>query len=399
MHILTALTYYRPHYSGLTIYTERVARGLASRGHRVTVLTSRFDPQLPAVERLDGVQVIRPRVWFRLSKGVIMPGMFYWAWKLARQADVIHLHVPQLDAALIALLGRLMGKPVVLTYHCDLRLPAGLVHRLANWASDRANALTARLSNAIVTNTRDYAEHSPHLRPFLQKLQAIYPPVQVAEADAAQRLAFRRKYALQDGERLIGMVSRLATEKGVEHLAYALPQVLERFPTARVLFVGPYQNVVGEEQYAQKLAPLLERLGAHWTFLGVISDEELGAFYRECEVLVLPSLNSTESFGMVQVEAMSCGKPVIATDLPGVRIPVTRTGMGKLVPPADSQALAQALMDVLSAPQDYRGNPENLIPQTTVEAVTAAYEALFERLLGAPSRVSAGEKHVQEGKG
>src|SRR3990170_4409896 len=101
MRILISLMYYRPHYSGLTIYTERQARALAARGHQVTVLTSRFDPAPPAFEQVDGVTVIRPWVLMRLSKGVIMPGMPLWAWRLVRQADVVNAHVPQPDAALI----------------------------------------------------------------------------------------------------------------------------------------------------------------------------------------------------------------------------------------------------------------------------------------------------------
>ena len=85
MHILTTLTYYRPHYSGLTIYAERLARALVERGHQVTVLTSRYDRSLPAQEVRDGVQIIRPHVLMNVSKGVLMPTMFYWAWVNIRQ--------------------------------------------------------------------------------------------------------------------------------------------------------------------------------------------------------------------------------------------------------------------------------------------------------------------------
>ena len=94
MRILIALTYYRPHYSGLTIYAEREARALAARGHQVTILTSRYSPDLPSYEIQDGIEVIRPKVWFHLSKGVIMPSIPIWAWRLARKADVISASRP-----------------------------------------------------------------------------------------------------------------------------------------------------------------------------------------------------------------------------------------------------------------------------------------------------------------
>ena len=378
MRILIALTYYRPHYSGLTIHAEREARALAERGHQVTVLTSRFDPALPFREVQHGVEIIRPRVLMHISKGVIMPSMPYWAWKLARQADVVHLHAPQFDAAAIALLARLNRKPVVLTYHCDLRLPAGTVHAIANQISNLANHITGRLANVIVHNTRDYAENSPFLQDYLEKVHPILPPVEVTPITLQDREDFRRKFKIKPGQRLIGMAARLATEKGVEYLAEALPIVLERFPQARVLFVGPHQNVVGEEDYAQRLAPLIESLGEHWSFLGVVSPTQMTTFFHECEVTVLPSINSTESYGLVQVESMTCGTPVIATDLPGVRVPVTMSGSGLIVPARNHLALAEALIAILENPSSFSGNPAIVVQQSMPEAVAIEYEKTFE---------------------
>jgi glycosyltransferase involved in cell wall biosynthesis len=381
MHILTALTYYRPHYSGLTIYTERVAAALARRGHQVTILTSRFDPSLPAEEMMDGVKVVRLGVAMHISKGVIMPGMLSSAWQLSRQADIIHLHTPQLDAAAISLFGRLLGKPVVLTHHCDLRLPSGWMHRLANQVSNLANLVTASSSNVIIHNSRDYAENSPFLRRYLNQLHPVPPPVEVAPVSPEQRAAFRQKFNLQPGQRIIGMVSRLATEKGVEHLAQALPIILQQIPQARLLFVGPYQNVVGEEAYARRLAPLIEQVGEHWSFLGVLTPVELAAFYHECEVTVLPSINSTESYGIVQVESMACGAPVVASNLPGVRVPVTETGMGVVIPVANSSELARAVIEILNDPGSAKGHPQNLLARSTPDAVAEEYEKIFTSLL------------------
>jgi len=377
MHILIALTYYRPHYSGLTIHAEREATTLVRRGHQVSVLTSRFDPDLPPNELRDGVTVIRPRILFRVSKGVIMPSMPYWAWKLAKRADVIHLHVPQFDAAPIAVLSRILGKPIVLTYHCDLRLPSGIIHRIANSVSNLTNHITARLANVIVHNTRDYAEHSDFLQPYLDKLHPIYPPVEVTQVSEDDRQAFRAKYQIQPDQQIIGMAARLATEKGVEYLAEALPAVLNQYPKARVLFVGPYQNVVGEESYAERLAPQIDRLGEHWTFLGIISQIEMASFFHECDVTILPSINSTESYGLVQVESITCGTPVIASNLPGIRIPVTETGMGRLVGPENADELARSIISILDHPEEYRGKPDKLVSYSTPESVAVEYEKTF----------------------
>ena len=95
--------------------------------------------------------------------------------------------------------------------------------------------------------------------------------------------------------------------------------------------------------------------------MGVVTPVEMSAFFHESEVFVLPSLNSTESFGMVQVEAMACGTPVIASNLPGMRVPVLETGCGLLVPPANPGELAKPLIAILDEPGRYRGQPEKLV--------------------------------------
>lgn len=380
MNILVCLTYYRPHYSGLTIYAERLARALAEAGHQVTVLTSRYDLNLPAQTEQDGVKVMRLNVAWRVSKGVIMPSMPFRALQLAKKADVVHLHVPQLDASYIAVLSRLIGKPVVLTYHCDLMLPKGLVHKIANQVSHLANHVSAIAANVIVTNTRDYAEHSPFLRHYLNKVQVIQPPTELPPVSEAEIEQLRMKVGIQNDEQVIVMAARLATEKGVEFLVQAMPEVLERHPKARVLFVGQHENVFGEEAYALKLTPLIERLGKAWSFLGVLPSQELAAVFHLANVLVLPSINSTESYGMVQVEAMTCGTPVVATDLPGVRQPVAMTGMGLVVPPQDAKALAHAINTILDNPVRFSGDAAAVAERFSSKTIAQQYVAIYKKL-------------------
>jgi glycosyltransferase involved in cell wall biosynthesis len=381
MHILIGLTYYRPHTSGLTIYAERLARAFARRGHEVSVLTSQDNRQLARLEFMDGVTVVRVPPLMRVSKGLIMPGMPSEAWKLARRVDVVNLHMPQLDAAYIAWIGKMMHKPVVLTYQCDLRLPHGMIHSIANPVSNAANHVAAWGSDAIVSLTRDYAEHSAYLVQYMDKLHVLDALVELAPASEMDIQAFRAKFGIHPGQRIIGMAARLATEKGVEYLVEALPQVLAHIPNARVLFVGSYQNVVGEHAYAARVLPMIDGLKDHWSLLGNLSPVEMTAFFKTLDVLVMPSLNSTEAFGLVQVEAMSCGTPVIASDLPGVRVPVTMSGMGRIVPVADAPAIAQAILDILAEPERYRGNYAEVMHKYSPDVIAAGYEKLFEDIL------------------
>lgn len=380
MKILIVLTYYRPHVSGLTIYVERLARALVARGNQVTVLTSQYDKQLPRKENIDGVHVVRAPVAFRVSKGVVMPTFGFEATRQTLRHDAISLHLPQLDAAGVALRGRLLKRPVVLTYHCDLRLPSGVINILANRVVETANRLAAGLADKIVAYTEDFAINSPFISRYLDKLRVISPPVEVHHVDEDEVVEFNRQRRKTQGP-AIGIAARLATEKGVEYLLGALEAILARYPQAEVLFAGQYKNVLGEEMYARSLAPMLKRFHNHWNFLGVLDAQQMARFYKACDVTVLPSVNSTESFGLVQIESMICGTPVVASDLPGVRQPVHTTGMGKIVPIRNSAALAEAILEVIDQPQDFQRDPEVIIQRFSPAAAAQCYEDLFQMLL------------------
>ena len=396
MKILEVLTYYRPWVSGLTIYVERLSRALALQGHDVTVLTSQYDPSLPQFDVIDEVKIVRIPVAFRVSKGVIMPSFGPMAWKLAQQTDVIHLHLPQFDAPGVAARGRLLGKPVVLTYHCDLQLPVGLFNRMVDKVVWAQNRLAGELADAIVTYTRDYGTHSPYLSTYLgRKLYIIPPPVELAPCTTTDVLAFREKYQLA-GRKVIGIAARLATEKGVEVLLNALPLILEKHPEAIVLHAGPYQNILGEEAYAAKLAPLFEKYRNHYFLLGNLEGAALTAFYKNLDVLTVTSLNSTESFGLVQIEAMRNGVAVAACALPGVRQPVTMTGMGEVTAVGNPTALAQAINRILHDQAGYIKSPELIAESFSPQQTAGEYVRLFRDLQQGRRDSSAAEPPAYE---
>ena len=383
MRILTVLTYYRPHTSGLTIYVERLARTLCKRGHEVTVLTSQFDKNLPREETVDGVRIVRAPVWFRVSKGVIMPTFGFLAWKLVLDHDIIHLHLPQFDAAGVALRGRLLRKPTVITYHCDLELPAGLFNRLVNQVVLLMNDLAGRFTHRIGAYTDDFATHSPYLRRFSKKVRVILPPVELPEASTEEITAFKQQHNPHAKAPVIGMATRFASEKGIEILLAALPKVLAQHPGTLVLYAGQYLDVMGEEAYFEQLKPLITEYQnrGQWKFLGNLNPSQMSGFYQNLDVLVVPSLNSTETFGLVQIEAMINGTPTVASNLPGVRQPPLMTGMGEVVPIGDAEALADAILKILANPDHYAGDPPAIARQFSPQSNAANYEDLYQELL------------------
>ena len=383
MRILHVLTYYRPHISGLTIYVERLSRGLARAGHQVTVLTSQYDRTLARDEIMDGVTIVRVPVLARVSKGVIMPTFGVRLRQLLPGFDLVHLHLPQFDGAGIAINARLFGKPSLLTIHGDIRLPATPFNRLVQPIIDVMNRIAGHHVDCVVSYTEDFARHSRYLSRYAHKLSVLPPPVEVEPPGHDDLAAFRRKWGVTEAQRpLIGMCARLATEKGVEVLVQALQAIRRRRPAARVIFAGPYRDVIGEEAYARRLQPHFDALGEAWTFVGSLQGRELSAFYASCDVTVLPSLNSTESFGLVQVESMLCGTPSICSDLPGVRVPVQTTGMGEVVPPGDAAVLAEAILRVCDNRASYVRPRDFIAQRYSTERTVSAYQSLYSSLIG-----------------
>jgi glycosyltransferase involved in cell wall biosynthesis len=379
--VLMALTYYRPHVSGLTIYVERLAEALAAQGHQVTILTSHYQAALPYDEEINGVRIIRSPVMLRFSKGVLMPAFAAQAIRLLRENDAVSVHLPQFEASLLAFLARfVVRRPTVLTYHCDLQLPPGLLNRVVDQAVFTSNYVAGLLADGIVAYTEDYAIHSRFLSKFPRKRHVIPPPVDIPQPEESAVRAFAARYHLE-GKPVVGFAARFATEKGVEYMLQAIPAILEGAPGTQVLFAGEYRSVLGEDAYMRRLQPLLDRFRDNWTFLGVLDPKEMASFYAACDVTVLPSINSTESFGLVQVESMLCGTPVCASDLPGVRVPVRTTGMGEIVPIRNSPALAEAILRVLQNPVAYKRSRAEVAAHFSTARTCHDYLDLFDALV------------------
>jgi glycosyltransferase involved in cell wall biosynthesis len=299
-----------------------------------------------------------------------------------RAHDIVHLHLPQFDAPGVAFRARLFRKPTVLTYHCDLRLPSGAFNRVVNAVVHGQNNLAALLAHHLVTYTQDYADHSPYLARYASRLTPILPPVELPPPLPGAGERFAEVYRLKGRRPVIGMAARFAADKGVEVLLDALPAVIERHPHTHVLFAGEFEDVMGEHEYAQRLMPRIRQLEqrGHWTFLGNLEPAQMAAFYPNLDVLTVPSLNSTEAFGLVQIEAMLNGVPCVASALPGVRQPVSMHGMGRIAAIGDAADLATKILDVLADPGLYRGDLASIREAYAPDRIAAAYEALFARL-------------------
>lgn len=382
MRILIACSYYAPYVSGLTEYARLLAEGLAERGHAVTVAATRHRRDLARVETLNGVQVHRAPVLATAGRAPLSPGYAGLVRRLASRAGVVNLHLPMADALLVA--GALGRTPLVVTYHCDVAPGGGLLGPPQAWGIDLASRVALRSAAKIAVSTLDYAKASRVLGGHLDRCVEIPP---VAKRPLPAPGSHREAYPV------IGFCGRIVEEKGLDHLLAAMPLVREAHPGARLLIAGEYRQVAGGS-VIERLRPLLPEDGSV-ELLGSLSEEALWSFYRSLDVLVLPSVNSFEAFGMVQVEAMLAGVPVVASDLPGVREPVRRTGMGIVVPPRRSDAIARAVLDLLAAPGDYLRPAPEIDALFGRETALAAYERLFGDAAAGPTAGRHGPRRAR----
>jgi len=377
MKILMALTYYYPHWTGLTAYAQRLAEGLVARGHQVTVVTSLFRDDLLAEDVHNGVRIVRLRSWFRLSRGRVMPGFIPTIHRLMREHDVVQTHTPMLETALVGFLAHRAGRKMLMTHHGDLVMPAGLwdqfVQLTVGFMLDRG----AASADVISIHSQDYADNSDYLRPHLAKVKAIYPPVEIPRPDRAAAAAWRRELGLE-GAKLIGFAGRFVEEKGFDYLLKAVPMVLERIPNAKLAFAGEYKVVY--ENFFGRCKDLIDKYRDHIVMLGLLTDQQkLANFYAMCDVFALPS--RTDCFPSVQIAALLCGTPTVTTDIPGAREVVRVTQMGKLVEPRNERALADGLVEVLTHRERYVKPYEAIRAVFSTEQTVLAYERLLESMI------------------
>ena len=381
MRVLITSTYFHPYSSGLSVYALRLARGLAELGHEVCVLTSQYDPKLAPEETLAGFRVVRVKVGMKLSKGVLMPGLHTQAKKWIAWADVVNVHMPQFESVVIARLAKRAKKPLVVTYHCDLVMSGGWFSRLAGWVTTQLGKWTLKQAQVIVQNTLDYAENSAVLKPYLEKVVEVPTPVDSLDPVPEEAKSFRLRFGLMESDKVLGLAGRVASEKGYEYLAQALPLVWQKYPSARVVHAGSWKGVIGEETYLAKVEQMIQCFGDKWKSLGFLSDEDFMRFFAACDLLVFSSLNATESFGIVQIEALSQGTPVVASDLPGVRQPVFRTGIGRIVPVRDAESLAKGIISILEEGPGARKVPETYLGQFDQKKVAERYQEIYSSMV------------------
>jgi len=334
MKVLLLTNEYPPEKTaGTAMATSFLAEELASRGVRVTVVVN-TRTTAPVRETCCGVEVVRLRP-------LPVP-----ATRMAQRAAML-LHIAQLlrpdvvqgqslsCGALAAFVGRVLGIPSV-TYVQGLDL-----YESSPWARRTYIRWALRYSGAVAAVTEDLAARARSLVP--RPVSVIPHGLRLRPTHGLSQEAARRSLDLLPDEPVVLYAGRLLRIKGVHHLLGAFLRVLARFPLARLLIVGDGEEGQDLQTSARRLG-----LGPRVAFLGSLPHEDVIRCMRAADVFVLPSL--VESFGIVLLEAMGCGLPVVASRVMGIPYLVEDGLNGFLVPPTDEEALADRITALLSDP-------------------------------------------------
>ncbi len=381
MKICMVAPYYAPHIGGVESHVHDMAKYMVDQGDHVTVLTSRYDKHLPRLERREGIIVRRIPTMIEAVRTPIMPRVHQEV--LDGDWDIVHSHTPPPFTAYFACTAaEAKGVPHVLTYHCDdeITLPAiGPV--LVALYRESLGRWTMAHPDQVIVSTESYARTS--------RLVWRYDPEVIGAAIDANRFnpmvdgsKVRRHLKIPPPEtgHMVLSVGRLVPHKGIEFLLEALPKFRD---SAHLVVVGsgPWRETLEKRS-------VLMGLSDRVTFAGAVPYEELPAYYRASDVTVLPSISRLEAFGLVGLEAMASERPVVLSDIPGVREVIEDGREGFHARPVDPDDIAEKvniLIDdpVLRVKMGQRGR-KRVLEKFTAEVVGKQFRDIYLRILEGP---------------
>lgn len=291
-------------------------------------------------------RVICLPAWKNIAATMICPAMIGWMRKHCNEYDIVHVHHPDPMACLALFMSGYKGK-VVVHWHSDIlkqKVILKFFKPLQNWMLRRADR--------ILGTTPVYVRQSPHLQKFQDKIDYLPIGIQHKAPDPEGCRNIRDRY---HGKKIIFSLGRLVEYKGFSYLVDAAKYLPDDYIVA-IGGTGPLKTELEAQIFAGKL-------GGKVQLLGWMSDADVDRWFHACDVFALSSIMKTEAFAIVQIEAMSCGKPVVSTDIPGSGVAwVNKHGdSGLVVPVMDPEALAGAIVKLLESPQTYREYSERAL--------------------------------------
>ncbi|MBU0761479.1 MAG: glycosyltransferase [Candidatus Altiarchaeota archaeon] len=346
MKICMVAKHFPPYMGGLEARVFDVAKWLTEHGEHVSVLTS-MEKNTLRHQLMEGIEVYRSKNFLTISNAMLTPGIFLHL--LRSDYDLVDVNFPDpLNGFFVFLSSLLRGKPYVITYHADI-IREGIMYLPLRIFFEPLQYLLLTGAERIIVTSPNYAMQSKTLKPFLSKVEVASSFVDKSKFKEKNIQTFRKKL-LKGREKIILFVGRLVPYKGIDVLIHSFSKLKKNSARLVIVGCGPLED---------ELKDIAADMGVSVFFAGEVSDKDLPKYYCACDVLALPSVTRQEAFGLVLVEAMSFGKPVVTSAFSGMPYVVGDEKLkdfcsfqegegGLLVPAGDDVALSEALKKILS---------------------------------------------------
>jgi len=330
MRVLQLGKFYDPFVGGMETVLKEICESLAEQVQFQVIVAN---TRCRTVHENRKVPVTRVASLGRLFSCSMAPSFPLWARRF--DADLIHVHLPNPLAELSALIAD-RNIPVVAHFHSDIVRQRNLLRLYGPFLD-----AFYRRANCIIVPTPRHIEISRFVSKYREKCRIVPYGIPVSRFELDET-GCKKVDELRDGLPSVLCVGRLVTYKGVEFLVRALEDIKARL---WIIGTGPLEGALRNLAQEKGLANRIE-------FLGRVSAQDLVAYYHACDVFVLPSITNAEMFGVVQLEAMACRKPVISTNLPtGVPWVNQHGKTGYVVPPGNAGEIAKGIQHLINNPQ------------------------------------------------
>jgi len=378
MKIVQVTSTFHPVIGGGESYVRYLSSSLARKGHLVYVVTSEIERHGRREEIADDANIIRFGSILRIGYHPVFFRGICSALPRIRP-DVVHTHGPSINEDIALFISRVLSIPCVSTYHADF----GTTNALVSMYMLMKNRALFHIVDRVVVTTNMYASLLHSRGVPSDKIRIVSPGVDAAFFRPARDKNILRKRYGTHGSKVVLFVGGLGPQQSYKRpdlLIEAFKQVLNDVARAKLL-------VVGTGAWKARYQRLSKDLGLenHVIFQGGVPNEVLRDYYSMADVLVLPSPTSKEGFGLVLLEAMASGCPVVATTACGGASSVRCAKAGSLVEPLDVEALATAITQILvndALAEEYRWNGRRYCEsERNWTTVANRYENIYFNLL------------------
>ncbi|WP_439840317.1 glycosyltransferase [Aeromonas veronii] len=341
MKVLHLSKFYYPYRGGIEQVVQDICEGVNGSDTALDPIDFKCDVicitdnQKSSIEQYNGVTVYSCPINGSFSSFYFSAKYLFWVRSIVKSYDILHLHLPNPLAGFAIMLANLKGKKIVLHWHSDI-----VKQKLLHFFYSPFEKWLLRVSSVVIATSPNYIGQSKCLQSVKDKVVTV--PIGLSSPPSFSSHTcdeLRRQYP---DKKIIFSLGRHVYYKGFEYLI----QASKGLPDDYVVLIGGSGPLTS--QYEAMISSL--KLESKVILIGRVDEALLGSYFAMADVFCLPSVERSEAFGVVQIESLSVGTPIVSCNIPGSGVSwVNQDGVtGRVVAPRDIKSLTTALVDVVN---------------------------------------------------